>query len=513
MGTLSRRSFVTALTTGMAAAALGACTGAPVTLSGTRSSTVPRAARGRALPIPPLAESVTDGGIRRFHLTAAPGTTEMIAGSSTPTWGFNGGILGPTLRVRRGEQVAVTVGNQLPESTSVHWHGMHMPARCDGGPHQPIAPAATWEPRWTINQPGATLWYHPHPHGMTEKHVYRGLAGLFIVDDDTTERADLPKTYGVDDIPLIVQDKKLRPDGTLDETDDKVTGLLGRTILTNGISEAVLPVTTQRVRLRMLNGSTARLYNFGFADDREFSVVGTDGGLLARPVAVTRIALSPGERVEIVVDAGTEPVMLRSFAIDDAAGLGPDAAAFGVDDELDILELVPAETLAASPALPATLAGIPAIDVSAAAAQRSFTLKWFMINHTRMDMNRIDLSVAVDSVEVWTVRNADNWPHNFHVHDVQFQVLDVNGTAPPPWLGGWKDTVYLPPGTPIRLAMRFADYTDPTLPYMYHCHMLMHEDQGMMGQFLVLGPGQPPAPAPMPGMAGHGRPGDESTTR
>ena len=283
--------------------------------------------------------------------------------------------------------------------------------------------------------------------------------------------------------------------------------------MTNGIAGAFLPVTTQRVRLRILNGSTARLYNFGFADDREFSVVGTDGGLLAQPVTVTRIALSPAERVEIVVDAGSEPVMLRSFAIDNRAGLGRDAAAFGVDDDFDILELVPASTLAPSPALPAALTSIPAIDVSASAAQRSFTLKWFMINHTRMDMGRIDLAVTVDSVEVWTVRNADNWPHNFHVHDVQFQVLDVDGAAPPPWLGGWKDTVYLPPGTSIRLAMRFADYADPALPYMYHCHMLMHEDQGMMGQFLVLAPGQRPAPGPMGGMSGHGHAGDESTTR
>jgi blue copper oxidase len=147
---------------------------------------------GRPLPIPPLAPSTVDSsGIRRFTLRAAPGSTEIVDGRRTATWGYNGSILGPTLRARRGETVAVEFENGLPAPTTLHWHGMHLPARCDGGPHQTVQPGDRWEPSWTVRQPAATLWYHPHPHGETEKHVYRGLAGLFIIDDDDSP-AGLP---------------------------------------------------------------------------------------------------------------------------------------------------------------------------------------------------------------------------------------------------------------------------------------------------------------------------------
>jgi len=168
-----------------------------------------------------------------------------------------------------------------------------------------------------------------------------------------------------------------------------------------------------------------------------------------------------------------------------------------VQDSFDILELRPSENPTGSPALPALLATIARLDHTGAAAERSFELQWFMINGAQMDMNRIDFSPAVDTTEVWTVRNVDNWPHNFHVHDVQFQIIDIDGSPPPPALAGWKDTVYTPPGVKFRLALRFTEYSDPTFPYMYHCHLLLHEDQGMMGQFLVLEPGQKPAPMAM----------------
>ncbi|EGD57081.1 multicopper oxidase family protein [Gordonia neofelifaecis] len=489
--TLSRRTFLTGLAAVPVIATVGC---SPRTTAGAAPDTL------RPLPIPPLAPSTVDAtGTRRFTLTAASGTTEMIPGKRTPTWGFNGSILGPTIRARRGEKVGFTITNRLPEPTTVHWHGMHVPARHDGGPHQTIAPGGTWKPEWTVNQPGATLWYHPHPHGSTEKHAYRGLAGMFLVDDDQTTTAALPHDYGVDDIPLIVQDRRFTASGALDESSPSDIGLLGDTIITNGIAGTYFDVAGPRVRLRILNGSGGRMYNFGLADGSAFSMIASDGGLLPRPVSLTRLALSPGERAEIVVSVGQSPVRLRAFPFDDPQGIGnDDAAQFGLDDSFDILELRPAETRTPAPALPTSLATISQLNPATAAVRRRFDLQWYMINRQRMDMNRIDHTSRVDTTELWTVRNRDNWPHNFHVHDTQFQIVDVDGRRPPAHLSGWKDTVYVPPGSTIRLILRFSDYTDPTFPYMYHCHLMLHEDQGMMGQFLVLAPGQRPAPMTMP---------------
>ncbi|MGB3696361.1 MAG: multicopper oxidase domain-containing protein [Gordonia sp. (in: high G+C Gram-positive bacteria)] len=441
--------------------------------------------------------------MRRFTLVAAPGSTEMRPGQQTPTWGFNGSILGPTLRARRGEKVGFTIDNRLPETTTVHWHGMHVPARFDGGPHQSIAPGGRWSPEWTVQQPGATLWYHPHPHGATEKHAYRGLAGMFLIDDADTDNRDLPRDYGVDDIPLIVQDRRFTSDGRLDESSPTDVGLLGDTLITNGIAGAYLDVAAPRVRLRILNGSGGRIYNVGLADGGEFSMIASDGGLLPRPVSLTRLVLSPGERAEIIVPVGQAPRLLRSFPLDErSGGTSREAAAFGFTDSFDMLELRPTGDRTTAPALPAALTTIARLNPSGAVVRRRFDLQWYMINGERMDMNRIDHTSIVDTTEVWTVRNRDNWPHNFHVHDTQFQILDIDGQAPPQQLAGWKDTVYTPPGSTVRLALRFSDYTDPTLPYMYHCHLMLHEDQGMMGQFLVLAPGQRAAPTKMPAMPG-----------
>ncbi|MBF6180609.1 multicopper oxidase family protein [Nocardia otitidiscaviarum] len=482
---------------------LAALAATPLVLSACGGSGPTRPSR--ALPVPPLAASETVDGVRRFRLEAQAGRSEILSGTFTPTWGFNGPVLGPTIRVRRGETVAFTVRNGLPEPTTVHWHGAHVPARCDGGPHQTIAPGDIWEPSWTVDQPAATLWYHPHPHGVTEKHVHRGLAGMFLVDDDTPAARALPHDYGVDDIPLIIQDRRFAADGTFDERDTGDIGLLGDTIVTNGIVDAEFTVRTRRVRLRVLNGSSGRIYHLAFADDREFHLVGTDGGLLPAPVALRRLHLSPGERAEIVVDfADGRAALLRSVPVTERGDL-TDVARFGFEDSFDILWLRPVARLLPAPPLPAALVPMTALVPPGTPADRQFDLQWFMINRQRMDMNRIDLTVPLDSTQVWTVRNVDDWPHNFHIHDTRFQVLDIDGRTPPPELAGWKDTVYTRPGSTYTLAMRFTDYADPTYPYMYHCHLLMHEDQGMMGQFLVLAPGQRPTPPPTPaGSGAHG---------
>jgi FtsP/CotA-like multicopper oxidase with cupredoxin domain len=454
------------------------------------------------LSIPPLAESILDpSGARVFNLEIKSGTTALKPGRETETWGINGNFLGPTIRAKRGEEIAFSVYNGLDEGTSIHWHGMHLPAVMDGGPHQEVEPGGDWTPQWTLNQPAATLWYHPHPHGRTGAHVYKGLAGMFIIDDEESEALPLPSAYGVDDVPMIVQDRNFDGDNQFKDGGSLLSmqGILGDQITVNGTLGPYFDVTTRLVRLRLLNGSVSRLYNFGFADDRPFSLIATDGGLLPSAWETNRLQLSPGERAEIVVafEPG-ETAVLRSHPADEGYS-GPLGRFNGGDDQLDICEFRAADTLADETSIPETMGAAPDLDPSEAVEERTFSLSGFsQINGESMDLERIDFGVREGTVEVWEVSNADGFMHNFHVHDVQFQVLSVDGAEPPERLRGWKDTVQLVPQRKYRLALRFADYTDPNLPYMFHCHILTHEDQGMMGQFVVIGEGEAIGQVPGP---------------
>lgn len=168
------------------------------------------------LAIPELLEpTLDDQGRKVFDLTFTTGEVEFIEGKLTETWGLNEPYLSPTLRSSRGDEVVINVTNGIEEDTSLHWHGMHLPAAMDGGPHQMIKSGETWSPTWKVDQPAASLWFHPHPHGATAEHVYRGAAGMFLIDDLELEELNLPDTYGVDDIPLIIQDKNFNRDGSL----------------------------------------------------------------------------------------------------------------------------------------------------------------------------------------------------------------------------------------------------------------------------------------------------------
>jgi FtsP/CotA-like multicopper oxidase with cupredoxin domain len=461
--------------------------------AGTTTDTTGQVEFDRPLAIPPLAGSRLEDGRRVFDLRAAESTTDFGVGDgATTTWGYNGSYLGPTLRATRGERVQVNVTNDLGETTTTHWHGHHLPAEMDGGPHQPIEPGETWSPRWTIDQPAATTWYHPHLHGTTAEHVYRGLAGMFILDDADSRALDLPSTYGVDDVPLIVQDMSFDGDGQLDDGDPMFSpvGFVGDNVLANGTAGGYLEVSTELVRLRILNGSVARVYNIGLSDDREFSLIGTDGGLLPAPHRTDRVQLSPGERAEVVVAMRPgEQVVLGSY--DPDLGADPFNERFaGGDDSFDLVQLRAAAELAPSAPLPERLASPPGLDPAEAQVTRTFRMGGTSINGSKMEMDRIDEVVEVDTTEVWEVSNAGGSPHSLHVHDVQFRVVAVDGRAPGPDLAGWKDTVYVAPDSSVRLVMRFSDYTDPDRPYMYHCHVLRHEDRGMMGQFVVVEPGQ-----------------------
>jgi len=436
------------------------------------------------LRIPPLAQpTVTSDGVKRFELNLqADGMSQFLLGVTTRTWGINGAYLGPTIRAARGDRVQMVVRNQLNEATTLHWHGMRLPARMDGGPHQMIQPGKTWTPEWTIDQPAATTWFHPHPHGSTAMHVYRGLAGMFIIDEPGGSQ--LPSTYGVDDIPLIIQDKRFRPDGSLNESavESGTFGLVGDTFVVNGTHDPYLEVGSQLVRLRLLNASNARVFQIGVADERAFHVVATDGGLLEQPVQAKRIKLSPGERVEVVARfAPGEQVVLNSR--------GEDGDQANIEEgDFDLLKIVAKSSLAASAPLQQQLGGALAPPAPPGAKVRTFKLGGSEINDKDMDMSRIDEVVPAGAHEIWEITNT-TFSHNFHIHEVAFRIVEVNGAPPPAYQQGPKDTVFVPRSSKVRLAVQFGHFSDPTLPYMYHCHILRHEDKGMMGQFVIVEPG------------------------
>lgn len=440
------------------------------------------------LRIPPLLESEIIDGERVFRLTAQAGATELVPGVRFATMGFNGTHLGPTIRAARGEHVRIHVTNALPMPTTAHWHGMILPGDQDGTPHQSIRPDETWTAAWEIDQPAATLWYHPHPHGQTELQVGRGMAGLFLVDDDAD--ADLPAEYGVDDIPLIIQDITLQTGGTQPGTPTTAPiGRIGNTVIANGTSQAQFHASTSLVRFRVLNASAARCYNLELSTKEPFHLVGTDGGLLPAPVSLTNLLLSPAERAEILIQLphGAD-VVLRSVPYDLGMGRG-DNITSGADDTLDILRIT--RTAAAgsdsssASLLPAALSAAALPRADAVSVERRFTLGDTTINGMTMDMDRIDTVVAAGSTEKWIVTNDSRRAHNFHIHGAQFAVSTLDGELPAPQIRGWKDTVFIAPGSTAELIVPFSTFADPLSPYMYHCHMLWHEDQGMMAQYVL----------------------------
>ncbi len=445
------------------------------------------------LAIPPLAPSTVDAdGTRVFSLEAQAGTTEFAPGVPSDTWGFNGSYLGPTLVAKRGEHVRVDVANSLDVPTTVHWHGMHLPAEMDGGPHQMVEPDATWSPEWDIDQQAATLWYHPHPHGETESHVARGLAGMFLVQDDAEAALPLPREYGVDDVPVIVQDTGFSADGAREGGQRGFAGGLGDELLVNGTRGPYLDVHDELVRLRLLNASTARSYAFTWSDGRPVELIATDGGLLEASVELDRVLLSPGERAEVLVRVEPgERLVLRSEATAESAGMIDSIAAMnGGTDSFDVLELRAADTLDAAPDVPERLATLPPVDEVAGRHHPQLHARRLRDQrlgdghgpdrrdrHGRHDRALDRHQHEPDAAQLPRARRAV--PHR----------LDRRGAAAPE-LSGWKDTIFARPETEFVLVLRFEDYADPDTPYMYHCHLLWHEDQGMMGQFAVVEPGQ-----------------------
>ncbi len=473
------------------------------------------------LKIPELYTGTLDSQARRFSLTLQSGETEFLPGQLTSSYGINGSYLGPTLRFSRYEHVAFDVSNTLQEDTSLHWHGFHLPPTEDGGPHQPIASGQTWSPGFRVLQYGGTYWYHSHVMHKSGEQVYKGLAGMIIVDDEEHPE-DLPAEYGVDDIPVILQDRRFGNDGQFqyrNRYEDIVMGQMGDTILVNGTWQPHFRPRTQLVRFRLLNAANARTFRIALSDERPFQQIGGDGGLLESPVTLDSLSLAPAERAEIIVRFSPgESVNLVSLGRDRQAVSFPGAMPQMLNElnsePFDLLALHCESSLERRAELPGTLTEIYRLPEAAATNTRTFRLNMgngmrsgadrgpgdgprngtgggagggnYAINGRVMDMNYINERVPLNTTEIWEVSNTSPMMHPFHIHNGQFQILDRRGKPPAANEMGWKDTVQVHPGELLRLIMRFTDYSDENNPYMYHCHILEHEDRGMMGQFVLV---------------------------
>lgn len=439
-----------------------------------------------------------------FNLTIKDTMKQLLSGNQTITGGINNNFWGPTLFFNQGDTVHMNVKNKLNDSTTIHWHGMHLPAVMDGGPHQVIPPGTLWQPYWKVTNNAGTYWYHPHLHQMTVEHITKGIGGFIIVRDPAEAAMNLPRHYGVDDIPLVLTSRRYDSNNQFVTTNTAY----GDYMLTNGTPSAQVTLPKQFVRLRILNAEIERAYNLGFSDNRSFYIIGNDGGLLNAPVTATRVKLLVGERVEILVDLSNDAVSssinLMAYNSGQAFGFpggepnstGPFGSLLN-NTNFNVLHInVGAATSGSVNSVPSALSTYTYWTAADATVSRTLNVTGgqpgqpnnpFVFDNTVFVYNTINKTVNLNDVEKWTIVNNNIFGHAFHIHDVEFKIVARNGSASAVgnYESGWKDVVFVPVNESVTFVAKFDDYADPVHPFMYHCHFGTHEDAGMMGQFVV----------------------------
>ncbi|MFU0444207.1 multicopper oxidase CueO [Pseudocitrobacter faecalis] len=487
-----------------------------------------------ALPIPPLLAADVRSQVT---LTVQAGKTQFGAKTAT-TWGYNGHLLGPALQLKKGKPITVNIHNQLAQETTVHWHGLEIPGEVDGGPQGIIQPGGKRTVSFTPDQRAATCWFHPHQHGKTGHQVAMGLAGLVLIEDDDIRRLMLPKQWGIDDVPLIIQDKKFNAGGEIDYQLDVMTaavGWFGDTLLTNGAIYPQHAVPRGWLRLRLLNGCNARSLTIAASDNRPLYVVASDGGLLPEPVKVTELPMLMGERFEVLVETRDgKPFDIVTLPV---TQMGMAVAPF--DKAHPVLRVQPV-TINASGELPDVLSSLPALPSLDGLTERRLQLsmdpmldmmgmqalmkKYGMsamghmqhgemmghgsrdhgnmghmnhgsgdfdfhnanrINGKAFDMSTPMFAASKGQYERWFISGkGDMMLHPFHIHGTQFRIVSENGKPPAAHRAGWKDTVRVE-GDVSEVLVKFDHEAPKEHAYMAHCHLLEHEDTGMMLGFTV----------------------------
>ncbi|POX52037.1 bilirubin oxidase [Streptomyces sp. Ru71] len=439
----------------------------------------------QAMPVPEvLRPFYTSGTTSTYCMVQQEAEAEILPGRKTRVYTFNGSFPGPVIKATSGRRVVVKQYNQLGVPTSIHLHGAHVPESSDGSPMDLIAAdGGTKTYTYPNSQPHANLWFHDHAHHQESETVYRGLTGFYLLTDDTEQRLNLPS--GEYDVPIALRDARFDDSGQLVY---EMGDFMHRTvILANGKAWPYFEVAARKYRFRLFNTANIRFFTLKLSDGSSFQQIGSDGGLLEKPIDVTSVKLSPGERADVVIDfsrfaPGTALTLLNAE---------PTLPGDPVDQVGKVLQFRVTGPATDTSVVPATLRTLPALG--SATVQRSFELSMdetgttggAFINGKSYDMDRIDTEIEYGATEIWTVRNANLYtPHNFHMHLVQFRVLERDGkpvTSGPE--SGLKDTVSLQPGQTVKLQATFTGYEGT---YVYHCHMFDHAAMGMMANLRVV---------------------------
>ena len=419
------------------------------------------------------------------NLTAAPTRLSLRPGVTSDVFAYNGQIPGPTLDIREGDHVVIHFENKLNEPTTVHWHGLHIPANQDGSPFHPIKPGEKHDYEFTIAKGTAgTYWYHPHPDMRSGYQVAKGLYGGIII-----RAADDPLPRSLPEKLIILADNRLNPDGSVDWSDqhspqgiiDEENGREGNLLFVNGELMPTIKIKPGEVQLwRIVNASAARIYRLAL-QGQTLLQVGTDGGLFEHPAEEKEILLANSERVEFLVRGTGKPGSVSLFETLPYDRYAPQTRPDDWKQPKPLLSLEYTNDEPVAPvAIPTTLRRIPVLDTTRATAYHVVTLSQGLINGKMMDMSRVDIHAPLNAIEIWQIENVVGMDHPFHLHGFQFQVLDRNGV--PEKDRRWKDTVNVPKHETVRFIVKYDD--NPGL-WMFHCHILDHEDHGMMGVLQV----------------------------
>ena len=414
-----------------------------------------------------------------ISIVARPVRISVVPGRVTEVYAYNGSVPGPTLEAREGDRVIIHFRNELPEVTTVHWHGMHLPANMDGSPFDPVAPGGHYDYVFTIPRGAAgTYWYHPHPDGRSEYQAAMGLFGAFIVRAADDPIATLPEKL------IILSDNRFRPNGSIEFSDSNSTqsevdmenGREGNVLFVNGQIMPFIPIRSGEVqRWRVINASAARVYRLAIPGQTLLQV-GSDGGLFEHAVETKEILVANSERVELLVRGSAAPgsnTVLSNLPYDRYM---PQTRPGDWNTSHPLLSLHYSDRALPTPVtLPVTFRTVPALNAASATATRTVVLSQGMINGQTMDMSRVDMGASVGATEIWDIENVVGMDHPFHLHGFQFQLLDRNGV--PELFRSWKDVVNIPKHETVRFIVHYSDFPGK---WMFHCHILAHEDHGMM---------------------------------